>query len=370
MFLRSDSPPIDANSPAKTEKQSTKEHAMAPETRSKAPRKLTLLTDASRVSPCSVVTINPEFVTPIYAERTMLSKLSEFVEDVYSKCCRHGMFFRSKWPCEDTCGVVLATQSILYHLLPELADIHKIDSHDDFSSVFNQPIHTRQLMAAALLTAMAFQKSRGIAVSVICPELGTNIPGAAAVYYSLFLGAHERTQVAETFTKSPSDVRALIAQLSFVISYQQVEVLKRLSRPYRHMARSVLNLAEEVLWGQREHIDQQQLDNARGVAVFLIRGAARGAPELVFSPEDTTSAEAAALAGLCTSLRAPVFSWLPTEDVRQAALQFVLTALAVPPGAGMYVDSFAPGQLLNRYVEPSALKQTLAILRISQLVRG
>ena len=90
---------------------------------------------------------------------------------------------------------------------------------------------------------------------------------------------------------------------------------------------------------------------------------------MVFIPEDATSAEAAALAGLCTILRAPVFSWLPTEDVRQAALQFVLTALAVPLGAGLYVDSFAPGQLLNRYVEPSALKQTLAILRISQLVR-
>jgi len=369
MYLRSDSPSIDADDPRTTEEHST-ENKMSPETRSQAQRKLTLLTDASRVSPCSVVTFVPQFVETAYTGRTMLSKVSEFVEDAYCKCCQHGMFFRSKEPSEDNWGVVLATQSILYRLLPDLANIHKIDLHDDFSTIMQQSINVRQLMAAALLTAMAFQKSRGIAVSVCCPALGTNIPGCAAVYYSLFLGDDERRQVDETFRQSATNTKALIDQMSFVISFNQIELLKNLSKPYCYMARSVLNLAEELLWEQRAHLNHEQLNNARGVVVFLIRGAARGAPELVFTPENLTYAESVALCGLSASLQSSVAFWTPTEDVRQAAIQFVLTALSVPASAGLYVESFAKGRALNRYVAPSALKKLLATLRISQPVCG
>lgn len=356
MCLRSDSPPITTESPRSTDNRPT-EQEMSPQTRSKTARKLTLLTDVSRVSPCSVVTLAPVLVESTYARSTVFSRVCDFVEDAYVQCCSNGMFHRSSAPIEDTWGIVIATQSILNCILPEIGLL------EDLSSIIEQPIYVRRLMAAVLLMVMSFHKSRGIAISIYCSQLGTQVPGNAAVYYSLFLAPQERTQLAQSSPSIPQFIRRMSCELSF----QQVEVMNRIPRIFCHMGRSVLNLTEESLWQRLQHFAQEQFHYARSVAVFLIRAAAREAPELVLTPEDSIASEAVALAAVCAITQAPISERLPTESVRHTAIRFVSVTLAIPLSAKwLYVGRFAAGGLLNKYVEPLSLGRLLSTLRISQ----
>lgn len=343
----------------------------ATENATKVPRRMTLLSDNMHRSPTSVTVLNPALAEKAMPGSTRLSKMCQFIEQVYSLCVDAGMFCREGGPSEDGWGVVIATQSLLYEMLPEVTSPQHAVHSPDFDDIVELPVEVRRMMAAALVSAMTFQKSRGIPQKIYCSELDYELPGSTAIYFLFFLTFHERVEVAQTASSGPLLRRArfVIEKMAYALSYAQMDLLKRVTCPYRHMARSVLQLAEEQLWQRLEACTEtaiqvvEEFYTVRSIAVFLIRAAARQAPELVFKPENQDNADGVALAAVCGHLRGPCDERLPTETVRYTAVEFVKAAMRTPLSSNLYVDRYAPPEPLYPLVSPAALHDMLRVLR-------
>ena len=305
--------------------------------------------------------------------------VARFIEYVYVACCDADIFDASGAAAEDGWGVVIAAQTLAYHIIATLENAEKLVTDCDFSAVADLPMPHRQAIAACVVLSMKFQKRTGL-TKYINSGLSTEyMSGQAGIYYIFFFNATERQRVDAAIQLTNGTARYAMDQMRNVVDDCMVEVLRRVGNAFQLMARSVGACAEECLWdlskpaeeGAAELKTARELEQARAVATFLMRAAAFSKPSLVYQTDTDASnvavGRALALAGVCLVTGRPVRSRaLATEKTRQLAITLAQTALGVPAYAALYSRSYARGNRWYFLVCPKALCVLLSTLRIAQ----
>ena len=287
----------------------------------------------------------------------------QYVEFVYEASCHSGIYDRGGAPYEDGWGVVISAQSLIHTLLPQLCSALFLQKTDPFQYVCSQTLHSRQVMAAAVVLAMRFHKAFGLSYKVFFTDCNAFLPGEAAVYYQFFLTPCERQQIIDMFWKMRGAVA--IRGMVSIMEKGVFNILSNHQETYKHCALNVLHYTEEDLYARLGNAEN--FYNARGVANFLLRAATRCKSDFVLCPENRLAAAGAALAGACAVHNAPTQSNpLPSEREREIAIEFVRIALAASAEAdGLFTGRYAAGEEFHALVTRDALQSLLHILRCS-----
>ena len=258
---------------------------------------------------------------------------------------------------------------------PDLVD-QEVDA-DDFESISSLPLEVRRRMCAIFLVAIRFANSNSLPRRVTLPEVPFYFPAEVAIYIYMFISNEERDDIIAQFGSPLVSARAfmIIDRLLDMVSMHMIDVVKSIPDSYSQMARSVLRLTEEHLWARFEAPEETALltvhdfYDARSIAMFVIRAAARVKPVLAFDAGNEEVATGAALVGVCAILGGATVERLPTAAVRDYAIEFVKAALTAPDNSGMYVDHYSKEEgRLHNMVRPQTLRGLLSALRVRQKI--